>query len=247
MNSLNNDNYYSVGIDREYMSYSQYKSFIRCAYQAMGYLDGKIKYPKNDSMLIGSLVDAYFEGTYDSFCEKNKEDLYAKGGKLYAKFSCVEDMIQTLEKDPYCMEFLTGEKQYIIKTEWLGIPWKAKLDVLGSTFITDLKTTKELNNGNFIKEWGYYGQLAVYGELLRIATNEHKRRDLYIVAVTSEKYPDKNVYHLNNEDTIQNEINQIRQNLEWIIKVKNRQEEPIRCGKCFYCRNNKKIFTAEEI
>ena len=76
MKTINNYNYYSLETDRKYMSYSQYKSFIKCAYQAMGYLDGKITYPKSDSMLIGSMVDAFIEGTYEDFLYKNKDELW---------------------------------------------------------------------------------------------------------------------------------------------------------------------------
>src|SRR5690625_2174008 len=61
MNKLNRKNYYSLGMDRQYMSVSLVKKFTQCEASTMAYLNGEyIEFP-NAAMLVGSYTHAAFE------------------------------------------------------------------------------------------------------------------------------------------------------------------------------------------
>ena len=69
---LTQENYYSTEADREYMSVSQYKEFCgtfgqtACEARAMAELNDEWGKKKTKALLVGSYVDAYFEGTLKS-------------------------------------------------------------------------------------------------------------------------------------------------------------------------------------
>ena len=70
---LTNDNYFSKEANLEYMSVSQFKAFEKCEAAAFAEIKGEWKRPKTTSLLVGSYVDAYFEGTIDKFQKENPE------------------------------------------------------------------------------------------------------------------------------------------------------------------------------
>lgn len=70
---LTEENYYSAKADEQYMSVSQYKDFLRCERRALAKLRGEIVEEPTTSMLVGSYVDAYFEGTLDKFISDHPE------------------------------------------------------------------------------------------------------------------------------------------------------------------------------
>lgn len=70
---LTNDNYFSPEANREYFSVSQYKTFLDCPARAMAEIRGEYKEPMTTALLVGSYVDAYFEGTLDKFREEHPE------------------------------------------------------------------------------------------------------------------------------------------------------------------------------
>ena len=71
--TLTQDNYYSQEMNREFMSVSKYKDFVGaygrlgCEYCAMEKLSGEWIEEKTTAMMVGSYVDAYFEGSLDRF------------------------------------------------------------------------------------------------------------------------------------------------------------------------------------
>ena len=75
---LTAENYYSEEANFEYMSVSQFKDFVGtygrrgCEFTAMEKLRGAYKEEETTALLVGSYVDAYFEGTLDKFCAKIK-------------------------------------------------------------------------------------------------------------------------------------------------------------------------------
>ena len=63
---LNNDEqYYSKEANRSYWSVSQYKDFCMCEAMAMAKIQGEYEQPTTKAMLIGTLVDRWFEGTLE--------------------------------------------------------------------------------------------------------------------------------------------------------------------------------------
>lgn len=76
---LNAKTYYSLEADKRYMSVHEYLDFAGhmgvygCEERAMAKLNGEWEDEITDAMLIGSYVDAWFEGTLDEFKEEHPE------------------------------------------------------------------------------------------------------------------------------------------------------------------------------
>ena len=62
---LTSENYYSPESNQGYMSASQFKSFLDCEARTLAELHGEYHRPSTEALLVGSYVDAYFEGTLD--------------------------------------------------------------------------------------------------------------------------------------------------------------------------------------
>ena len=70
MIELNDENYYTRQADIDYMSYSQFKQFETCEAAALAVLNGETKQqPPTTALLVGSYVDAFFDGTLDEIYE----------------------------------------------------------------------------------------------------------------------------------------------------------------------------------
>ena len=82
---LNNDTYYSQEAGRNYFSASQYKDFCKCEAAAMARIRGEFEYPSTTSMLVGSYVDRFIEGSLDGFRQEHPE-VFTKKGVLRAEF-----------------------------------------------------------------------------------------------------------------------------------------------------------------
>lgn len=247
MMELNDDNYYSLEADREYMSVSQYKSFKKCEKQAMEKLNGEYEGLKSDALLIGSYVHSFNDGTIEQFKKENPSMFSTRGetkGQLKSNFKTADNMINALKNDSICMRFLTGDKEKIVTGELFGVKWKAKVDCLNleKGFFSDLKTTrgihKRYNGLTFIEHYGYVEQMAVYRELIK----QQFGKDLipYIVAVEKNDNPLKAVIRID-ENYTNPKLEEIEYTLKHIINVKNGLEKPIGCGICDYCRSTGKV------
>ena len=121
---LTENNYYDRASDLAYMSVSQYKSFMSCEARTMAKLNGEYEEKKNSSLLFGSYIDSYFEGTLDDFKAKNPElfvtkkviipsdeeiikshpEWYTKNGRLKAEMSIKK--IEEIEPSYISTQFL---------------------------------------------------------------------------------------------------------------------------------------------
>ena len=129
---LTNNNYYSEGANKEYLSVSQYKDFYGtlgqrgCEAQALAKISGKFIIEPTTAMLVGSYVDSYFEGSLDEF-KKRTPELFKKDGTLKADYKQAEDIIARIERDKKFMQYMSGEKQVIMTGEFAGAQWKIKM------------------------------------------------------------------------------------------------------------------------
>jgi len=76
---------------------------------------------------------------------------------------------------------LTGEKEKLVKGSILGVPFKGYIDNNGIDFVTDIKSTPDLNPNKFywsIKKYQYELQGAIYAEMA-------KKKKFYILGVSS--------------------------------------------------------------
>lgn len=253
---LTQENYYSAESNKRLMSVHQYLDFVGhmgvvgCEARAMAKLNGEYKEEITEAMLVGSYVDAYFEGTLKQFLKEHpecftKED---KNGnrRLLAKFNKANKMIERCEKDDYFMSTLSGEKQVIMTGYLFGCEWKIKMDsYIPDVAIVDLKTSSDIHKAwkvqdygyaSFVEYWEYTCQLAIYQKIVEINTG--KKLPCYISVVTKEDSPEIAVIYID-QQTLDHALNEIEMNMESVLMVKRGEVEPIRCEKCDYCKATK--------
>lgn len=241
--TLTAENYFSLENEMKYMGSSQFKRFQRCEASALAELHGGYKREPSDALLIGSYVDAHFEGTLDIFKAQHSE-IFTKNGELKAQYRHADHMIQRAERDELFMAYMSGEKQRIMTGEIAGVPFKIKIDsYLENMCITDLKCVKDFDliwnaekggKQHFINYWGYDVQGAIYREIVR--QNTGRILPFYIAAITKEKpEPKLKIYWIPDED-LDNELNEVIALAPRYQQIKEGNLKPQRCGDCPYCR-----------
>ena len=245
---LTAENYYSKEANERYMSVHQYLDFVGhmgvqgCEKRAMAQLRGDYEKERSTAMLVGSYVDAYFEGSLDQFKAENPE-IFTQKGELKANFKQAEKMIARAEKDEKFMAYMSGEKQ-VIKTGYLfGCDWKIKIDsYIPGKAIVDLKTTADLHRAwrvadygyaSVAEYWGYTIQMAVYQKIVEIDTGE--KLPCILAFVTKEDSPELKLCYID-QMTLDHALNEVEMNMASVLMVKNGEAEPIPCGKCDYCK-----------
>lgn len=231
---LTNENYYSLEANREYMSVSQYKDFQKCEAMAMATIRGEWVRPMTTALLVGSYIDAWFEGTLDAFKAAHPE-IYKKDGQLRAEFVQAEEIIDFIQKDELFMWYMSGKKQVIKTAEFFGTKWKIKIDSYHPDKIVDLKVMRSMERimgQSFVTHWGYDLQMTIYAKV--------EGRDLatYLAVVTKQDPPDKNIISIprwRREEL----LNEIERDMPRILAVKRGEIPPTRCGICEYCRATK--------
>lgn len=251
---LTDENYYSNEADNVFMSVSQYHNFVGtlaykgCQAMAMAMLTSGYQKEKTAAMLVGSYVDAYFEGTLDEF-KSNNPEIFTLKGELRAEYKNAEKIIAVAESDVYFTKFIYGsEKQVILTGEIGGVVWKGKLDYLfPDRCIVDLKVIKSITEKtyvdgfgkvNYIDASGYIDQAAIYQELVRQKTG--KILPFYHAVLSKENTPDHEIIQIPQEK-IDDALKDILSNLPSVLAVKNAEVHPHRCETCDYCKATKKL------
>jgi hypothetical protein len=230
---LNEKNYYGTEANTEFVSVSQYKSFMQCEAAAMAELRGEYTRPVTRALLVGSFVDAYFEGAIDKFMEEHPA-IFTRKHELRADFRRANKIIATVKNDRKFMDAMSGEKQKIFTFELFGIPWKAKLDSYNpGKAITDLKVVAKMD---MLPMWRYDLQGAVYQKGVEIVTGE--KLPFYLAVVTKEKVMDRDIWQIP-QSTLDLALKEIGENIGRIIDVKEGRAEPEHCGRCDYCKSVK--------
>ena len=232
-------NYYSPEANQHYFSVSQIKSFAECPARTMAELRGEYVRPATSALLIGSYVDAYFEGTLDRF-KTERPELFKRDGTLKAEYAHADRMIARAESDKVFMKHMQGEKQVIRTGTIDGFPFKIKMDVLHPERIVDLKTCKDFlpvykpgaGRMSFAEAYGYTLQGAVYQAI------EGYSKPFYINAITKETMPDIAVIRIGQE-YLDAEMTVLRQNLPYYDAIKQGIVEPPRCEHCAYCKSTR--------
>lgn len=243
--NLTSENYFSPENSLKYMGSSQFKSFLKCEHQALAENSGEYKRPVTDALLIGSYVDAHFEGTLDIFKAQHSE-IFTKNGTLKSQYQYAEYMIQRVERDERFMQFMSGEKQKIFTGKIAGVPFKIKVDSYHEECIVDLKCMKDFKSiwneeksikEHFIIAWGYHIQAAIYREIVR--QNTGKTLPFYIAAITKEKpEPDLKLYYIPDE-VLDDALSEVESLAPRFQKIKQGQLNPQHCDNCAWCRHTK--------
>lgn len=243
--NLNKDNYFSQEANKAYMSVSQFKAFEKCEAAALAELNGEWARDKTPALLVGSYVDAYFEGALDEFKEENPE-IFKRDGTLKAEYVKAEKIIERIESEPAFMEMLAGEKQVIMTGVIEGVRVKIKMDsyFLGEK-IVDLKVMKDFEpiwkDGQkmpWFAAWGHDLQGAVYQEVVKQNTGD--RLPFYLAAATKEPVTDIGGVHIPQE-FLNERLSHFKGMVPHYQNIKDGLVEPARCGKCDYCKSTKKF------
>jgi hypothetical protein len=244
MQQLTNDNYFSNEMQMKYFGVSQYKSFEACQASALAEVTGRYTREQTSALLVGSYVDAYFEGAIDDFKSKHPE-LFTKKGDLKAEYKNAENIIKRAERDKLFMHFMSGEKQVIMTGVIEGVPIKIKIDSYHSDkMIVDLKVMKdfapiympEKGRLNWVEAWEYDLQGAVYQEIVR--QNTGKQLPFYIAGITKEKEPDLAIIEVP-QSYLDVCLEDFKHNIMHFDAIKKGIIEPERCEHCNYCKATK--------
>lgn len=208
----------------------------------MAELEGLYQRETTTSLLIGSYVDAYFNGEIELFRSENP-DIFTRQGELKYEYRQAEYIIKRISQDEKFMQYMSGQKQIIKTGEIEGIPFKIKMDSYHPcAAIVDLKIMKDFQKIykegqgrlNYIEAWQYDIQGAIYQAV------EGNMLPFYIAAATKEKEPDFHIVEVTQEyldvalEIVKNKSPRFQQ-------IKLGHIEPERCEQCDYCRRTKKI------
>lgn len=248
---LTAENYFSQEALTTYFSVSQYKDFVGtlgmrgCEAMAMAKLRGEWQMEMTTALLVGSYVDAHFEGTLDVFKAQHPE-IFTQKGELKAEYKQANEIIARIERDAYFMKYMTGEKQVIFTGNIFGVQWKIKVDsLLRSVYIADLKCMKAIRDSfwvkdvghvSFVEYWGYDIQAAVYQEVVR--QNIGEKLPFFIPASTKEKVTDIEIIGFKQSD-LDDALSTIEPNVKRIHQLKAGEVSPDRCELCDYCKLTK--------
>lgn len=246
---LTKRNYFSPKANREFMSVSQFKSFKKCPACALAEINGEYEREKTTALIVGSFVDAYFEGarSFKAFL-RNNPDILKKDGALKADYVQAYKIIERIKRDKLFMEYMTGKKQVVMTGNICGVPVKIKIDVLHDNKIVDGKIMATFNAGRdpergflpWFEFWGYDLQGAVYQEVVR--QNIGKRLPFYLAAATKEKTTDIDILHIN-QDILDVAYASFTADVETFDAIKKGIIPAERCEWCEYCKTTK-VLTA---
>ena len=261
---LTNENYFSPENSLKYMGVSQFKSFQKCEAAALAEIRGDYRRPSSTALLVGSYIDAHFEGTLDLFRAQHPE-LFKRDGGLKSDYVQAEQIINRLEADELFMMLMAGRKQVILTGDIAGVPYKIKIDsfldgeqcraivdkfpqtaeVFGfcDGAIVDGKIMRDMADvwsptervyQSFAESWGYDIQGAVYQAV------EGNMLPFILAVGTKETATDRDALHIPDGDLAE-KLALVEQLSPRYQAIKEGRIEPDSCGKCAYCRSVKKL------
>lgn len=266
--NLTTENYYSFEADRQFMSVSQYKDWNECQNRAYEmYVTGKYHDLPKTAFIEGNFVHSYFHSPieFQKYLIEFKEEIYNKAKKatkdnplpdreMCKDYRVILKACEDAEKDNFWMQYLDGVHEVIFEAEWLGIPWKIRVDVINrdKLFMSDIKAMASFEGGwkddpniPFYVKYGYWNRFAIYRKILQIATG--KTYKLYMPCLTKEDPSDREIWEFNNEDALNAELAKVEQNIEEIKRVKAEGYGFTSCERCSVCKKTKRPKVKEAI
>ena len=238
--------YFSANNQLKYCGSSQFKSFMRCQARANAVLKGEWEEGDSTALLIGSYVDAWFEGTLDVFKGSHPE-IFKKDGSLKAEYIQAEQIIERIKRDRLMMKYLAGgERQVIMTGEIEGVPVKIKIDTLHPDKIVDGKIVKDFapiyveDKGRMMwwEAWNYDTQGAVYQEV--VYQNTGKRLPFFLAPATKEKVTDIDILHIE-QSHLDFAMDEFKRDIIGFDAIKKGIVKPDRCESCDWCKETKKL------
>ena len=264
---LTRDNYYTPEADREYMSCSQYQSFIECEAATMAKLYGLYVPKETEALLVGNYVHTALESdeAHEEWLSAHegvvfKKTVSKKTGEVtitgkYAPYQKADEIIQTFISDPVFKKLilLDGENEKILTGELFGEKWKIRLDkyIPDTRMIIDYKTAADLTKTeynvelgereSFLEANGYLMRAAIYSEIEKQNSGKEEDPPFVILAVSKQDPPDRGAYLLNHRQRYDYELDKVAERMVRIRRVKSGRALPTRCGHCEWCRRTKKL------
>lgn len=252
---LTEDNYYSQQANVDYMSVSQFKDLIGtighdpCEVTGVLRYQGILQPPTTTTLLVGSYVDSYFEGTLEQFKEDHPEIFSKTGatkGQLKSEYKQADEIIDRITRDTLFSGFMSGQKQVILTANLFGIDWKIKMDSYHpGKMIVDLKVMRDMKpiwsdkrheKMDFIRYWGYDIQGAIYQKVVEIVTG--KKLPFYIACATKETPTDIQIIEIT-QPYLDEALKFVEENIQHALDLKEGISEPISCNNCAYCKSRK--------
>ena len=258
------ENYFDSDIEMAYMGSTQVKNFMRCEAAELARLKGEYRPAVTTAMLVGSYVDAHFEGSLNVFQAQHPE-LFKRDGTLKSEYIKAQNIIGRMEMDDLYSLLMSGQKQVIRTGEIAGVPFKVKIDSLldGDTCaeivrrfpetapvmglcdgaIVDHKVMRSLEDvwdGTerayvpFWRAWGYDVQGAIYQSV------EGHLWPFLLAVGTKEDEPDLQALHIRDE-VLASKLAEIEDIVPRFQAIKEGREVPHRCECCAYCRATRKL------
>ena len=233
--------------NHDYMSYTTFTKFLKCEAAAVA----RYSEPPTEAQLVGSYVDAYFSNEMQEFQKEHPEIYNSKTGELKAKFQLADKLIERIEQDETFMKMLSGEKQRIMTGVIEGMPFKIKMDSYKpGQFIVDLKVVKDFERiwsktlkkyTNFIEAYDYDLELAIFQEIERQNSDNHKPLPCYIAAITKEEpYADVGAFGFS-QLKLTEALDFVKRQIPRIKGIMNGEIAPHRCEQCAYCKKTKRM------
>lgn len=264
MTRLTNDNYFSPEMQMAYMGTSQFKAFRSCEAAALAELNGSYTRPATTALLVGSYVDAYYEGSLDRFAATHPE-LFKRDGTLKAEYAAANRIIERLNMSRLYSLLMSGRKQEVRTGEIAGVPFKIKIDSLlgpsevrtivqefpetkdvfgfGEGAIVDQKIMRDTNavwsdetysRVPFVEGWGYDLQGAVYQAV------EGNMLPFILAVGTKEDEPDVSALYISDADLAAKLI-EVEDRAPRYQAIKEGRIRPERCEHCAYCRATREL------
>ena len=244
---LTRETYFDKENELKYFGSSQFKSFMKCEASTMARINGETEEETSTALLVGSYVDAHFEGALDLFVAQHPEIL-KRDGSLKAEYTQANEIINRLERDEMFMKYMGGEKQVIMTAELFGHEFKIRIDSYHEgKAIVDLKVMRdfepvyveELGRVSFVEAWGYDIQGAIYQAVVEASTG--KKLPFIIAGATKQKDgADLGLFQVP-QYKLDVALKIVEHYVDHFADVKSGLIEPKRCEKCAYCRQTKKL------
>lgn len=250
---LTSDNYFSPEAQQLYCGSSQFKDFIGtygrmgCEFRALEMLRGNWQEEESTALLVGSFVDAFWEGSLEKFKSEHK-DIFTKQGELKAPYKQAETIIERTLRDKKFCQYMSGEKQVIMTGSLFDMDWKIKIDSYHKDVcIVDLKVmrsifeplwVRDLGHLDFIRYWGYDWQAGLYQKIVELNTG--KKLPFYIAAVTKSDFPQIRIIQVPQE-WMDESLHVFEANAPRIKALKNGELLPVRCEQCDCCNSTYEI------
>lgn len=256
---LNHNNYFSIEMDKKYLSVSQYKSFKNCSLKALHDLEVPDTTYKQ-AFLEGQLFENLVAGDPKLFIAQHPEMISSRGstaGQLKSEFQRVLKAAEKFNSQEFFRSIINKcEKQVILTGEICGVPVKCCLDLFDreTNSIYDIKCMKDFNE-QWSKEekkyipwyyaWGYVLQLAVYREIVKQNFGKEPK-EIALLAATKEEIPDIQAIKFNTE-LLDIELIDFMHNIRLYDEIKKGIIKPTPCNCCSYCKTIKEIHDFEEV